>query len=135
MKTSGTTWIQITATLVLGLVIGGYSAFRFTSYFFLDGHYASLVAELTTDISTLKRLREKDVKTAMDQLEGRIDVYVLSLDVPQKEMSKTTYSSVLDVLKTVDKYRKEYSVKSHREETNRMVADILLRAEKQSASK
>ena len=127
VKAIYTKWLQLTAALLLGLLIGGYSVFSFTSYFFLDSYYTSLVAQMTMDIAALKKLRKDEMKTAIEQLDARVDTNIIALDVPETEMSKKTYASVLSVLKMADEYKREFGVRSPRNETEKLVSDALSR--------
>lgn len=128
MKLPNIKWFQVTGSLILGLVLGGYAASSFTGRFFLDAYYTELVAQLTIDVSVLKMLREGAVQGAIEKLDKRVDVNIISLGVPDVEMSNSTRSSMLKTLKMADEYRKDYHVRSRSDDTEKLVSAALARS-------
>lgn len=121
-------WLFPVATLIIGLGVGSYLSFYYTSKFFMDAHYSSLVAEMTVDISALKSLRDGDASNAIELLDTRVDTAIITLDARDAPVSEKRKQAVRNIFRQADEYKKQYGVKSGSDDMSALVNESIARA-------
>ena len=110
---------------IAGTGAGAFSGWYFGAEWLVNRWVAEQADDIKGDIELLKQLRAGNTLQAIEQLEGRLDDDLVTLEPEGYRVKKHVRAEMEIALRAAQQYRAEQPRKSNRAHVDEMVRDVL----------
>lgn len=101
-------WWWLIGAGIAGVILGGFAALKFATFFYVDGYNVTKIAHIKTELVALENLRKGDLPAALRLLEGDLGYNEAYLQVALPDAAKSRASDIQRVLDDTREYKARY---------------------------